>query len=125
MVLCDTNIFINAFNGKIETIDQLDKIGLSEIVISSITGMELYQGMGDKNELSQMKKRIKYYDVVQIDNSISAKAIELIDKYNLSHGLTIPDAIIAATSIVYKIPLYSYNIRDFRFIPELKLHESL
>jgi predicted nucleic acid-binding protein len=37
MVLCDTNIFISAFNGRVDTIDQLSKIGLADIVLSSIT----------------------------------------------------------------------------------------
>jgi predicted nucleic acid-binding protein len=67
MVLCDTNIFISAFNGRGDTIDQLDKIGLDEIVLSAVTVMELFQGMGNKEELVQMKKKIKYYDIVQID----------------------------------------------------------
>ncbi len=60
MVLCDTNILIHAFNGKIETINQLNIIGWKEISLSSITVMELFQGMGNKNELSQMKKKIQY-----------------------------------------------------------------
>ena len=42
MVLCDTNIFISAFNGRTDAIDQLDKIGLSEIAVSAITVMELF-----------------------------------------------------------------------------------
>lgn len=123
MVLCDTNIFISAFNGRTDTIDQLDKIGLAEIALSAVTVMELFQGMGNKSELVQMKKRIKFYDVVQIDNAISEKAIELIETYKLSHGLNIPDAIIGATAIVYQIPLYTYNIRDFDFLPGIMLYE--
>ncbi len=90
MVLFDTNIFISAFNGRQDTIDQLDKIGLDEIVLSAVTIMELFQGMGNKEELAQMKKKIKYYDIVQIDEEISAKAIEFIEAYKLSHGLQIP-----------------------------------
>lgn len=101
MVLCDTNIFISAFNGRTDAIDQLDKIGLSEIALSAVTVMELFQGMGNKNELAQMKKRIKFYDVVQMDNLISEKAIEFIEKYKLSHGMQIPDAIIGATAVIY------------------------
>lgn len=81
MVLCDTNIFISAFNGRQGAIDQLNEIGLEQIALSAITVMELLQGMGNKNELAQMKKRIKFYDVVQIDSAISAKAIELIESY--------------------------------------------
>jgi predicted nucleic acid-binding protein len=51
MVLCDTNIFINAFNGRADTIDQLSKIGLGDIVLSSITVMELFQGMATRRNL--------------------------------------------------------------------------
>lgn len=122
MILCDTNIFISAFNGRTDTIDQLDKIGLAEIALSAVTVMELFQGMGNKNELAQMKKKIQFYDVVQIDNAISEKAIELIENFKLSHGLQIPDAIIGATAVVYQIPLYTYNLRDFEFIPNLILY---
>lgn len=125
MILCDTNIFISAFNGKMESIDQLNKIGLSNVVLSAITIMELYQGMGNKKELAQMKKQIKFYDVIHIDTTISEQAIDLVEKYKLSHGLQIPDAIIGATAIACQIPLYTYNIRDFDFLPGLLLYSSL
>ena len=123
MVLCDTNIFISAFNGRTDTIDLLDKIGLAKIALSAVTVMELFQGMGNKNELAQMKKKIKFYDVVHIDNAISGKAIEFIETYKLSHGLLIPDAIIGATAVVYQIPLYTYNVRDFDFLPGVILYQ--
>ncbi len=125
MVLCDTNIFISAFNGKADTIDQLNKIGLAGIVLSSITVMELFQGMNNKTELAQMKKKIKYYDVVQIDEVISQKAIEFIETYKLSHSLQIPDAIIGATAVVYQIPLYTYNVKDFDFLPGIIQYEPV
>jgi predicted nucleic acid-binding protein len=125
MILCDTNIFIHAFNGRTDTIDQLKKIGLPDIVLSSITVMELLQGMSNKNELAQMKKKIKYYDIVQIDESISQKSIDYIEKYKLSHGLQIPDAIIAATAAVHQIPLYTYNLKDFDFLPEVIIYKPL
>ena len=122
MILCDTNIFISAFNGRNNAIDEMEKIGLDNIVISSITLMELYQGMGNKTELAQMKKKIRYFDVIDIDPETSKLATSLIEKYKLSHGLQIPDAIIAATSVIHQISLFTYNIRDFDFIPNLDLH---
>jgi predicted nucleic acid-binding protein len=73
MVLCDTNIFIHAFNGRQDTIDKLLFIGLDEIALSVITVMELCQGMGNKTELAQLKRKIRYYDVVEIDAAISKK----------------------------------------------------
>jgi predicted nucleic acid-binding protein len=123
MVLCDTNIFISAFNGRQDTVGQLNKIGLDRIVLSAVTVLELLQGMGNKRELEQMKKKIKYYDVVQMDESISVLAINFVETYKLSHGLSIPDAIIGATAIVHHLPLYTYNIKDFDFLPGILLHQ--
>ena len=125
MILCDTNIFISAFNGRTDTINQLNKIGLSEIALSAVTVMELLQGMGNKKELAKMKKKIRYYDVVQIDKAISQKAVDFIESYKLSHGLLIPDAIIGATAIVHQIPIYTYNVKDFDFLPEIILYQPV
>jgi len=50
-------------------------------------------------------------------------ATQLIDQFNLSHGLLIPDAIIAASAVVHQIELFTYNVKDFQFIPDIKLYE--
>ena len=69
-----------------------------------------------------MKKKLAFYDVIQVDQLISEKAIELITNFNLSHGLQIPDAIIGATAIICKIPIYTYNLKDFSFMPTIDLY---
>ena len=125
MVLCDTNILIHAFNGRLDTIQELNNIGYANILLSAITVMELYQGMGNKTELAQMKKKIKYFDVIQFDDQVSEKSIELIAQFRLSHDLQIPDAIIGATAIVHQIPLFTYNLKDFRFMPNIILHSPV
>jgi predicted nucleic acid-binding protein len=76
MILCDTNVLIHAFNGRQDTIDKLENFGLSEIALSVITVMELYQGMANKTELAQMKKKLRYYDFVEIDASISKLSVD-------------------------------------------------
>lgn len=124
MIICDTNIIIHAFNGDNRTIEALQNIGYENIALSSVTIMELYQGMANKQELAQMKKKIKYFDIVQIDAISSKSAISLIEKYRLSHGLAIPDALIAASAISVQMELFTYNLKDFSFIPDLKLYRS-
>lgn len=109
--------------GRLDTIDNLQKIGLDQIVLSTITVMELYQGMSNKIEMAQMKKKVKYYDVIEIDVLTSRLASNFIEKFKLSHGLQIPDAIIGATAVAHNIPLFTYNIRDFNFMPGIKLYE--
>jgi predicted nucleic acid-binding protein len=39
------------------------------------------------------------------------------------HGLLIPDAIIAATAISFNLKLFTYNTKDFIFIPGIRLYE--
>lgn len=63
------------------------------------------------------------FSVISIDDSISKKAIDLIEYYAKSHGLMIPDAIIAATALVESVEIMTLNIKDFRFIKELKIFE--
>lgn len=123
MVLCDTNILINAFNGNLKTINELENIGFDNILLSSITVMELLQGMSNKTEISKIKKKIKYYDILHLDKKISEKSVELIEKYKLSHNLQIPDAIIGASAIVHRINLFTYNLKDFSYLPNILLYK--
>jgi hypothetical protein len=56
-------------------------------------------------------------------NEIARLSSLLLKNYLLSHNLQIADAIIAATSLVYDIPLFTHNKKDFRYIPNLNLYE--
>ena len=62
--LCDTNILIHAFNGRLDTIQELNNIGYANILLSAI----------------------------------------------------------GATAIVHQIPLSTYNLKDFTFMPDIILY---
>ncbi len=123
LVLCDTNVFIHFFNGNEETINIFKELGNKRILIPSVTVMELYQGMGNKNELNNMKKKIRHYSILHFNSDVSRLAIEYITAFSLSHHLQIPDAIIAASAVTFNIPLFTYNLKDFRFIPKIELYK--
>jgi len=84
--------------------------------------MELYRGMQYKKEMTDMQAKIKQYNVLHINEEVSKHAIELVNKFKLSHNLQIPDAIIGAMSVVNDIELFTYNLKDFKFIPDIKLY---
>jgi predicted nucleic acid-binding protein len=69
------------------------------------------------------QKKLAKITVILINYAINLKAIELINKYSLSHGLALPDALIAATAIEIDMKLFTYNIRDFRYIDKLDLYK--
>jgi len=63
------------------------------------------------------------FTILKVTEEITDIAIDLIEKYSKGHGLKIPDALIAATTLYYDAQLWTYNIRDFRYIAGLKLFE--
>lgn len=48
-------------------------------------------------------------------------ATEHVRKYCLSYSLALPDAVIGAIAIFYQIPLFTYNRKDFKFLPNIQL----
>ena len=121
MIILDTNIIIELFKGNVETKELLKKVDEKEFAISIITSMELYYGAINKRELNKIKKFLEKFNLLTINEEISKIALDLIEKYSKSHGLDIPDALIAATSLYYEIPLLTYNKKDFRYIEGLEL----
>jgi len=115
-ILVDTCIFIDIFRGDDSLLKCLKSI---DTVINPIIYMELLQGSKDKTELSKIDKFLKYFELKPIDEATSLKSIELIKFFSKSHNLLIPDAIIAATSIISGYYLFTFNKKDFDFIPNI------
>ena len=116
--LADTKIFIKIFRGDADLKKQVESLN---VAISSIVVLELLQGSKDKAELRQIEKYLAHFNVVHFNENISKKAIELVKTYSKSHGLLLADAIIAATCLEKDLELMTFNIRDFKFIQDLKL----
>lgn len=55
-----------------------------------------------------------------LNDSISVLFVELMRRYSLSHKVSIPDMLLAATAISHELELYTLNTKDFKFIPDLK-----
>jgi len=121
MILCDTNIIIEALKKNPTAIQSIEKIGLDKIAISVVTAMELYYGALNKAELMIIKRHLSSIRIFHIDAEISVTASELIERYAKSHGLQIPDALIAATSLNHGLKLYTGNKKDFVFIEKISL----
>jgi predicted nucleic acid-binding protein len=100
-----------------------EKIGLDNVVISAITKMELLMGASNKTEESIIKKKLGRFNIALINNEITTLAIELFETYRLSQGLAIPDCFIGSTARILNLELFTYNLKDFRYMSKLKLFE--
>ncbi|NUQ25717.1 MAG: type II toxin-antitoxin system VapC family toxin [Saprospiraceae bacterium] len=122
VILCDTNIIIEFYKNNPAVVAELTHIGQPNIAISIVTAGELIYGALNKKELNQILLDIAHLNLLHIDDQIGSTLITLMANYSLSHNLTLPDALIAATAIVHDIPLYTLNIKDFRYMPEVSLY---
>ena len=93
------------------------------ISISFMTAMELIVGALNKTHLIRINKELKGLLTILPNHEIALLAIKLLQQYHLSHGLKIQDCFIGATSLFMEIPLFSYNIKDFKFIEGLELYD--
>ncbi|HMP29529.1 MAG TPA: type II toxin-antitoxin system VapC family toxin [Saprospiraceae bacterium] len=121
MILCDTNIFIEIYKDNIDIIQTITSIGQNNVAVSDVTCAELLYGARNKKELQIIRKDLNKLTVLHIDASISILAVELIEKYALSHKLSLPDALIASTAIIHNVELYTLNIKDFKFLKKVAL----
>jgi len=121
IILCDSNVIIDCINHRQKTIDDIQGI-IGSIAISIVTEFEVIAGAKDGMMQKRFEKLLNHYIVISLDSDISFLAINLYKKYRLSHGLDMPDSLIAATAIELDIPLFTYNVKDFRYIPGVQLY---
>jgi tRNA(fMet)-specific endonuclease VapC len=124
LVLCDTNIIIEFYKKNQEVITQLKNIGQENIAISIVTVGELLFGALNKKELEQIKSDISHLQVIQLNSEIGVCFSQLMADYSLSHKLSLPDGLIAATSLIENINLYTLNLKDFKYIKGIKLYDA-
>lgn len=122
LTIVDTDILIDTGRGVLEAVKCLQNLKASSgLAISIITQMELMVGCANKAELQTLENFLKQFYIIKIDQAVSDTAVDLLRSYRLSHGLVIPDSLIAATAIVGDYPFITKNQRDYRFIQGLNL----
>jgi predicted nucleic acid-binding protein len=127
-IVCDTDVMIDYWDSSSKRHSQTKtvlehKIGLDNIVISAITKMELLMGAGNKSEELKIRKKLNRFNIALINNEITIEAITLFETYRLSQGLAIPDCFIGATAKIMNLELFTYNLRDYRFMSKLRLYD--
>lgn len=122
LLILDTDILIDVLRGDADAILFLQTKGQQfQLAISAVIQMELIVGCRNKAELQALERFLQRFQLLKVTESISDRAADLLRQYRLSHGLLIPDAMIAATALDYNEPFVSKNQRDYRFIAGLNL----
>ena len=118
MILADSTILIDLSRANEEAILFCDdeRKNWQKIAISVMSSMELLIGCRDKRDLNSTLKFLADFVLIEISTPISKRAFQLMLQFNMSHGLVIPDAFIAATALEENLQLVTSNIRHFEMI---------
>jgi len=119
-LLCDTCVIIDFMNGRSQVLNELIA-SETTLFVNSIIEMELIQGARDKKELRVIESKLNSFRLLNMQQDIFDLATEHVRNYRLSHNLALPDAVIGATAVFYQIPLFTYNRKDFKFLPNIQL----
>ena len=121
-MVIDTTVWVHFFRKEEKAKEFL--LNLKEgISVSRITVMEIIYGRKSKADVNNMWRQFENLDVevVEINESISAKAGEIFEKYFPTRGIGLLDAFVAATAIENNLALVTHNRRHFNFIDGLDL----
>jgi predicted nucleic acid-binding protein len=118
-MICDSNIIIYAAEpGDVLCLPYVQRV---DAMISSVTRIEVLGfpkfGMLSLERQVQLRTLLTHTTELTLDEEIIQKTIELRQRKNMKLG----DSIIAATALVYGVPLITRNEGDFKHIPSLRV----
>jgi len=120
-MLFDTDVLIWCFRGVGKAARAIERA--EDPWISTVTYMELVQGARDKRELKEIRNFLAdvRLPTLPLTENIGHRASIYLEEHVLAHGMTMPDALIAATAMELNLALCTGNARHFKVIKDLEL----
>jgi predicted nucleic acid-binding protein len=120
-MLIDTDVLIWCLRGNPKAIKTID--GLENRLISQITRMELIVGCRNKTEITLLKRFLVEggFRVIALSQEIGSRADLYLEEKHLTHGVGLPDALIAATASLQGQPLFTTNAKHFRCFSDIEV----
>ena len=116
-MMVDTDVLIWYMRGNEKARGVIDKLG--RFSVSAVTYMEIVQGIRNAGELKTLKRFMlrRGVECVSLDSRTTDRAIYLMERYALSHGLRLGDALIGATADIRGETLLTANMAHYKIIP--------
>ena len=122
-LLLDTGVVLRHLRGHQPTVALLRSVGRSgRLAIATVTRVEVHAGM-HPHERYVTQKLLSRYVAFDLDRVVADLAGGLVEYGRRSQqAIDVPDAIIAATALVQRLTLVTYNTNHFVNISGLSLY---
>lgn len=122
-MIFDSDVMIWAFRGSKKALKAIDNA--DSRAISSITYMELLQGVRNKDEMREMKKFLSKlsFSTLPVTANISNRAVTIMEATALKSDLGVCDSLVFATACETGDTLLSGNKKHFKEVALLNAIE--
>jgi predicted nucleic acid-binding protein len=117
-VLLDTCVLIDYLRDRAAAVEFMRRLE-ARPAVSVISAAELYAGSRPPAEHQRIDALLAQLLVKEIDLEIARLGGTFCQQYRRSHGVEIPDALIAATAQVHGARLVTRNARHFPMLDDL------
>ena len=114
-VLVDTDVLIDFLRGYGPAVSFVN-VHSDRIVLSAVVVAELYagaRGAKDGPEQTVLENLLSLFRVVPIDGEIARLGGLYRRDYGPSHGISLPDALVAATAFLERAELKTLNVKHY------------
>ena len=114
-ILVDTDVLIDFLRGYGPAVSFVN-VHSDRIVLSAIVVAELYvgaRGAKDGPEQTVLENLLSLFRVVPIDGEVARLGGLYRRDYGPSHGISLPDALVAATAFLEPAELKTLNVRHY------------
>jgi predicted nucleic acid-binding protein len=123
LIIVDSCVLIRAFRKDVIANSDLEGI-INQTAYSVITHLELLIGANTLIKKEAINRIFESYYGIPLNTAISEKAIYIMRSYVTGQRtVSVPDCLIAATSIITGFPLLTYNKKDFEFIEGISFYK--
>src|SRR5947208_10167387 len=116
--LLDTDVSIDYLRGRSEAARLIAELG-DRPIISCITVAELYSGVREGKEVSDLESFLRASVVAEVDEQIARLAGLYRRDFGRSHGVGLADAVIAATAAKWGAILVTLNAKHFPMVTNI------
>lgn len=116
--LLDTCVVIDYLRDRREAVEFIRRTA-KRPAVSVVTTAELYAGVRNAEEQGRIEELLTHAAICDVDQHIARIGGLHCRQYRRSHGVEIPDALIAATAQVHAAPLVTRNAKHFPMLDDL------
>jgi len=118
-ILLDTNVIIGLLRGQAEAVEFFRSLTTRPFVSVVAVG-ELYAGVRDGAERTQLERLVSAFRVVRLDLAMAIQGGLYARQYSRTHGVGLADGLIAAAAEFAGATLCTLNTRHFPMLSSVR-----